>query len=60
VALSTGFAIPAHMEASMVPDTLFQFGRLVHLLIPQRALQLGLPPGPLGQTWDDYDFMPFF
>lgn len=47
VALGDGRAMGPHAEASMVKDTLFQFGRLVHLLLPQRALQLGLPLGLL-------------
>jgi len=38
---------PPELEASMAQGTLFQFGRLVHLLLPQRALQLGLPIGLL-------------
>lgn len=45
--LSAGFDKPPELEASMVQGTLFQFGRLVHLLLPQRALQLGLPIGLL-------------
>jgi len=45
--LSAGLDKPPELEASMVQGTLFQFGRLVHLLLPQRALQLGLPLGLL-------------
>jgi hypothetical protein len=47
LALSQGLAFPPVGEASMVQDTWFRFSRLLHLLIPQRALQLGLPVGLL-------------
>ncbi|MEN8175610.1 MAG: hypothetical protein ABFS23_07595 [Pseudomonadota bacterium] len=45
--LSGGTYTPPVLEASMVEGTLFKFGRLVHLLLPQRALQFGLPLGLL-------------
>jgi len=45
--LGAGAGRPPDMEASMVQGTLFEFGRLLHLLLPQRALQLGLPIGLL-------------
>jgi hypothetical protein len=47
LALSQGLTFPPVGEASMVQDTWFRFSRLLHLLIPQRALQLGLPVGLL-------------